>query len=135
MNTFLAVPALLAVAIASAPVAQAYPGDQADAEQAVTAIYNQVQRGCTPSMPPSLRSISWTRFNPDSGGEGRIVDANQAWAARSPQRTGTRKLAPPKTPRRTAGTGSGVSTLSSVEQQLDQASLTKPSSAPEANIG
>jgi hypothetical protein len=77
MNRFLAVPALLAVGIACAPVAQAYPGDQADAEQAVTAIYNRVQRGCTPSMPPSLQSISWSRFNPESGGEGRIVDARQ----------------------------------------------------------
>lgn len=77
MNRFLVVSALLAAGIASAPVAQAYPGDQADAEQAVTAIYNQVQRGCTPSTPPSLRSISWSRFDPDSGGEGRIIDAQQ----------------------------------------------------------
>jgi hypothetical protein len=77
VNRFLAVPALLAVGIAPAPVAQAYPGDQADAEQAVTAIYDRVQRGCTPSMSPSLQSISWSRFNPESGGEGRIVDAHQ----------------------------------------------------------
>jgi hypothetical protein len=84
MNRFLAVPALLAVGIAAAPVAQAYPGDQADAKQAVTAIYNRVQHGCTPSMPPSLQSINWSRFNAESGGEGRIIDAHQGLGARSP---------------------------------------------------
>jgi hypothetical protein len=78
MKTSLAASALMAVGVAVAPVAQAYPGDQADAEQAVTAIYNRVQRACTPRMPPSLQSISWSRFNPESGGEGRIIDANQA---------------------------------------------------------
>ena len=65
-----------AAAIAFTPSAQAYSGDQASAEQAVTAIYNQVQRGCTPSMPPSLQSISWNTFNPASGGTGVIHDAN-----------------------------------------------------------
>jgi hypothetical protein len=68
---------LVAVAaIASAPLAQAYSGDQASAEEAVTAIYNQVQRGCTPRTPPSLQSISWDSFNPAAGGTGRIHDAN-----------------------------------------------------------
>ena len=93
----------------------------------MTAIYNRVQRGCTPSMPPSLQSINWSRFNPESGGEGRIVDAHQG--------LGGPFKCPPKTPRRTARTGSGVSTLSSVEEQLDQASVTKPNSAAEASIG
>ena len=73
----LVAPALLTVAIGCAIPAQAAPGDQTDAEQAVTAVYNQVQRGCTPGMPPSLQSISWTRFNPESGGEGTIHDAHQ----------------------------------------------------------
>lgn len=44
----------------------------------MTVIYNRVQRACTPSMQPSLQSISWTRFNPGSGGEGTIHDANSA---------------------------------------------------------
>jgi hypothetical protein len=70
--------ALLTVAVGCAIPAQAVPGDQNDAEQAVAAVYNQVQRGCTPSMTPSLQSISWTRFNPESGGEGTIHDAHQA---------------------------------------------------------
>jgi hypothetical protein len=56
---------------------QAYPGDQAGAEQALTAIYDRAQHGRTPSMPPSLQSISWSRFNPESGGEVRIIDAHQ----------------------------------------------------------
>jgi hypothetical protein len=76
-----------------------------------------VQRGCTPSMPPSLRSISWSRFNPDSGGAGRIVDAHQGLGGPFTVTYWNPKLAPLKTPRRTAGTGSEVSTLSSVEQQ------------------
>lgn len=70
--------AVVVAATTFAPSAQAYDGDQASAEEAVTAIYNQVQRGCTPSMPPSLQSISWSTFNPQSFGEGRIIDANPA---------------------------------------------------------
>jgi hypothetical protein len=66
---------LLAVGIICAPPAQADSGDQASAEEAVTAIYNQVQRRCTPNTAPSLQSISWSSFNPDSFGEGRIIDA------------------------------------------------------------
>ncbi|HEY1842081.1 MAG TPA: hypothetical protein VGG53_18010 [Mycobacterium sp.] len=67
---------MVAAAVICTPSAQAYSGDQASAEQAVTAIYNRVQRGCTPSMPPSLQSISWDNFNPDAGGAGTIHDAN-----------------------------------------------------------
>jgi hypothetical protein len=65
-------------AITFAPVAHADSGDQSAAEQAVQTIYSQVQRRCTPSMPPSLQSISWSRFYPASGGEGTIHDANPA---------------------------------------------------------
>jgi hypothetical protein len=65
-------------AIAFSPLAHADGGDQSDAEQAVTAIYNQVQRRCTPSMPPHLQSITWTSFTPASYGEGTIHDANSA---------------------------------------------------------
>lgn len=71
-----AIPAVLAAGIVCAPMAQADSGDQNAAEEAVTVIYNRVQRGCTPSMPPHLQSISWSRFYPGSGGEGRIIDAN-----------------------------------------------------------
>jgi hypothetical protein len=67
---------LAAVCVGWAPLAGADSGDQASAEQAVTAIYNQVPRGCTPSMPPHLQSISWDSFSPSSGGTGTIHDAN-----------------------------------------------------------
>jgi len=70
------VPAVLAVGITCAPVAQADNGDQESAEQAVTAIYNQVQARCTPRTPPSFQSISWDNFTPGSWGSGRIHDAN-----------------------------------------------------------
>jgi hypothetical protein len=63
-------------AIGSAPSAQAYDGDQASAERAVTAIYNQVQPDARRAMPPSLQSISWDYFNPVAGGAGTIHDAN-----------------------------------------------------------
>jgi hypothetical protein len=63
-------------AIIFTPSAQAYDGDQASAEQAVKAIYDQVQRGCTPSTPPSLQSISWDHFTPVADGAGTIHDAN-----------------------------------------------------------
>ena len=75
MNLFIGVMAA-AAAITFAPLAHADSADQAAAEQAVQTIYNQVQRGCTPTEPPQLRSIQWSRFVADSGGEGRIVDAN-----------------------------------------------------------
>jgi hypothetical protein len=67
---------LTPIASGIAPPAHAYSGDQADAEQAVSAIYNRVQRGCTPHTPPSLQSISWDSFNPAAGGTGLIHDAN-----------------------------------------------------------
>ncbi len=63
-------------ALVLAPMAHAEVGDQADAEQAVRTIYNQVQRGCTPTEPPQFQSISWDFFNADSGGQGRIHDAH-----------------------------------------------------------
>jgi hypothetical protein len=65
-------------AISFSPLAHADSGDQSDAEQAVTAIYNQVQRRCTPSLPPHLQSITWTSSTPASYGEGTIHDANSA---------------------------------------------------------
>jgi hypothetical protein len=69
-----ALPAVLVAGIAVAPVAQA-DGTQASAEQAVGTVYNQVQRRCTPSLAPSLQSISWEQFNGNYG-KGRIVDAD-----------------------------------------------------------
>jgi hypothetical protein len=63
-------------AITFSSLAHADDGDQASAEQAVTAIYNQVQRGCTPGNPPNLQSISWDTFYPSSFGTGTIHDAN-----------------------------------------------------------
>ncbi len=65
-------------AIALAPLAHAEVGDQSDAEQAVIAIYNQVQARCTPRMAPQFQSISWTQFYPRSFGEGRINDAHSS---------------------------------------------------------
>ena len=62
----------------SAPLAHAEVGDQSDAEQAVRAIYNQVQVRCTPGMPPQFQSISWTMFYPRSFGQGRINDAHSS---------------------------------------------------------
>ncbi|MEB4210979.1 hypothetical protein [Mycobacterium sp. 94-17] len=67
---------LVAAGIACAPTAQADSGDQADAAQAVTAIYNRVQARCTPRTPPALQSISWNDFYPAVGGTGTIRDAN-----------------------------------------------------------
>jgi hypothetical protein len=69
---------VLAAAITCAPLAQADVGDQTSAEQAVTAIYNRVQSGCTPQTPPRLQSISWNDFYPAVGGTGRINDANSS---------------------------------------------------------
>jgi hypothetical protein len=65
---------VLAAGLVFAPLAHAETGDQISAEQAVTAIYKQVQRGCTPSLTSYLQSINWTEFYPRSYGEGRIVD-------------------------------------------------------------
>ena len=66
-------------AITFAPLAHANDnGDQASAAEAVTAIYNQVQKRCTPSMSPNLQSISWSSFYPASWGEGVIHDANSS---------------------------------------------------------
>jgi hypothetical protein len=76
MRKALVIPAVLAAGIACAPVVQAESGDQSAAEEAVTAIYNQVQARCTPSMSPHLQSIAWDTFYPGSWGQGRIRDAN-----------------------------------------------------------
>jgi hypothetical protein len=75
-KAMLLIAALVTAMVSYAAPAQAITGDQADAEQAVAAVYNQVQRRCTPSMAPSLQSITWTLFSPDSGGEGTIHDGN-----------------------------------------------------------
>ncbi|WP_216638058.1 hypothetical protein [Mycobacterium colombiense] len=74
----LVIPVVLTAGIACAPLAEADSGDQASAEQAVTAIYNQVQARCTPRTPPAFQSISWDNFYPAVGGEGHIHDANSA---------------------------------------------------------
>jgi hypothetical protein len=44
----------------------------------VRTLYNQVQRGCTPTEAPQFQSISWSTFTPASFGEGRIIDARSA---------------------------------------------------------
>jgi hypothetical protein len=62
-------------AITLAPLAHAEVGDQADAEQAVRAVYTQITCG-SPPMPMRLAGITWSRFAPASGGEGRIIDAD-----------------------------------------------------------
>ncbi len=70
---------LLVAAVAGAPVAYAEIGDQSDAEQAVTAIYNQVIPGCTLNHNVgNIQAISWDRFFEGSGGSGRIEDANSS---------------------------------------------------------
>jgi hypothetical protein len=44
----------------------------------VTATYTQVIPGCAMHHEvANIQSIQWSRFVADSGGEGRIVDANQ----------------------------------------------------------
>ncbi|MDT5116221.1 MAG: hypothetical protein QOE30_1960 [Mycobacterium sp.] len=68
---------VLAASLVFAPLAHAEPGDQISAEQAVAAIYKQVQRGCTPTMTSYLQSINWTEFYARSYGEGRIVDGTK----------------------------------------------------------
>jgi hypothetical protein len=74
-----AIPAVLAAGIACAPLAQAESGDQSAAEQAVTAIYNQVIPGCTSHHDVgNIQSISCDNFYPGVGGEGRIHDANSS---------------------------------------------------------
>jgi hypothetical protein len=79
MRKPVAISALLAVGIACSPLAQADSGDQASAEQAVTAIYNQVIPGCTSHHNvANIQSISWESFHPASFGQGRIHDANSS---------------------------------------------------------
>lgn len=90
----LLIAALVTAIVGYTVPAQAITGDQADAKQAVAAVYNQVQRRCTPSMAPSLQSISWTQFNPESGGEGTIHDANQALGGPLIVAYGNPKVAP-----------------------------------------
>lgn len=68
--------ALVATSVAASALAKGDNGDQASAEQAVTAIYNQVQARCTPRTPPAFHSINWDNFTPGSWGSGRIHDAN-----------------------------------------------------------
>ncbi|OBF78860.1 hypothetical protein A5791_12020 [Mycobacterium sp. 852002-51163_SCH5372311] len=79
MKIAVLVSAVVAAGIGCAPPAQADTGDQASAEQAVTAIYNRVIPGCTEHHNVgNIQSISWSRFYPASGGEGRIKDANSS---------------------------------------------------------
>jgi hypothetical protein len=78
MRKSLLVPAVMAAGLVAAPLAYADSGDQSDANEAVAAIYNQVQRGCTPNMAPSIQSITWDNFYPAVGGSGRIHDANSS---------------------------------------------------------
>ena len=70
-------PLLGTAALILAPEAYANP-DQAGAEEAVYAIYEQVQTACTPSSPPQPQSISWQTFYPGASGTGVIIDANDA---------------------------------------------------------
>lgn len=60
----------------ASPQAHANP-DQAGAEEAVYAIYEQVQAACTPSSPPQPVSITWETFYPGASGNGVINDANE----------------------------------------------------------
>lgn len=77
MRKAVAIPVVLAVAIACAPLAQADSGDRASAEQAVTAIYTQVIPGCTlHHNVANIQSITWDSFYPASFGQGRIHDAD-----------------------------------------------------------
>ena len=66
---------LTTASIASTPMASADPGDQASAEQAVHATYDQFQARCTPSKAPAFQSITWKQFSPANGGQGTIHDA------------------------------------------------------------
>jgi hypothetical protein len=78
MNKIAAIPAVLAASIALAPLAHAGTGaDTSNLDQIVANVYNQVQRGCTPSTPPSFQRIQWDPGSPyGGGGTGRIIDAN-----------------------------------------------------------
>jgi hypothetical protein len=82
MNKILmAAGAVITVGITGVPLAHADSGDQPAAEQAVTAIYDQVIPGCTMHHNTAdIQSISWSSFYPASWGEGRISDANSALA-------------------------------------------------------
>ncbi len=76
MRTLL-VPLLSAAVLVSAPLAHADPADQASAEEAVYAIYEQVQSARTPSLSPQPQSITWETFYPGASGTGVINDANE----------------------------------------------------------
>lgn len=78
-NTAALLHAALVAVIVATPVAHADIGDQSDAEQAVTAIYNKVIPGCTSGHNVgNIQSITWDRFYEGSGGSGRIEDANSS---------------------------------------------------------
>jgi hypothetical protein len=57
------------------PLAHA-DGNAANLDQLVAGVYNKVQRGCTPSTPPSFQRIAWDSPPGGQGGSGRIIDAN-----------------------------------------------------------
>ena len=72
---------VVAAAVAAIAVVTAAPASADDnasnLDQLVANLYTQVQRGCTPNMPPSFRRIAWDNGGPTGqGGSGRIVDAN-----------------------------------------------------------
>ncbi|BBY44261.1 hypothetical protein [Mycolicibacterium celeriflavum] len=69
--------ALTAAGLLLAPMAHADTGDLASAEEAVYAVYEQVQAACTPSSPPQPRSITWETFYPGASGNGVVNDANE----------------------------------------------------------
>jgi hypothetical protein len=77
MRKLTVVPAVVAVAVAYAPVTHA-DGDATNLDRLVAQVYNEVQRGCTPTTPPSFQSIAWDSPPTGQGGSGRIVDANPA---------------------------------------------------------
>jgi hypothetical protein len=67
--------AVLVAAIVCAPSAHA-DGDPSNLDQLVAQVYNQVQRGCTPRIPPQFQRIVWDGGRPTGqGGSGRIIDA------------------------------------------------------------
>lgn len=67
--------AVMAVGVACAPPAQA-DGKTTNLDQIIGDLYTQVQRRCTPEIPPSFQGIQWAPADPTGGGgTGRIVDA------------------------------------------------------------
>jgi hypothetical protein len=103
------VPVVLAAGIACAPLAQAGNGDRSDAEQAVTAIYNQVIPGCTSHHNVgNIQSITWDSFGDRAGGSGRIHDANASLGGPFQAYYTNPRVGPAQDLPRSAPTASGV---------------------------